>query len=302
MLDFLLRHGEFEANHRELDALFKLGAIPKFGSPISRDGDERFLSWILDLNRIFRAKTGPFVAVADIVRSDLIVSLLHELFLNDILNVFNMDEGLVTIFDAVGHGMSHCEGRSGVFLQGEEGSGDRLLDLTFRPRDNIAVTTNQADRNLLLWFGINRNFASRFEGTLKDERFSNIVSVIFDESLFNEEVEIVLGKLEVAPTLDLVHQRFGNAVGHRGNERTVLFGKNIILGCLTGDQEVGERFADRISNVGEGKLLFISCTRDGDFRDGVALGGRKDFAPGERSTGSGAVSDCFFEGLVFGER
>ena len=154
---------------------------------------------------------------------------------------------------------------------------------------------------MLLWFGINRNFASRFEGTLENKRFSNIVSVVFDESLFDEEVEIVLGELEVAPTLDLVHQRFGNAVGHRGNERTVLLGKNIILGGLAGDQEVGERFPNRIGNVGEGKLFFISCPRDGDFRDRIALGGRKDFAPGERSTGSGAVSDCFFEGLVFGE-
>ena len=154
---------------------------------------------------------------------------------------------------------------------------------------------------MLLWFGIERNFASRFEGTLKDERFSNIVSVIFDESLFNEEVEIVLGKLEVAPTLDLVHQRFGNAVSHRGNERTVLFGKNIILGCLTRDEEVGERFADRISNVGEGKLLFISCTGHRDFRDGIALGGRKNFTPSERATSGSAVRDCFFQGLVFGE-
>jgi hypothetical protein len=94
------------------------------------------------------------------VGSDLVVPLLHELFLNDILNVFDVDEGLVTVFDAVGHGTGHCESRSGVFLQGEEGSSDGLLDLTFRPRDNVAITTNQADRNLLLWFGIERNFAS----------------------------------------------------------------------------------------------------------------------------------------------
>ena len=154
MLDFLFTHRKLEADHRELDALFKLGAIPKLGSPIGCDGDERFLSWVLDLDRIFRTKAGPFVAVADIVRSDLVVSLLHELLLNDILDVFDMDEGLVAVFDAVGHGMGHCESRSGVFLQGEEGSGDRLLDLTFRPRDDIAITTNQADRNLLLWFGI----------------------------------------------------------------------------------------------------------------------------------------------------
>ena len=301
MLDFLFSHRKLEANHRELDALFKLGAIPKLGSPVRCDGDERFLSWILDLDRVFSAKAGPFVAVADVVSSDLVVSLLHELFLNDILDVFDMDEGLVAVFDAVGHGMGHCESRSGVFLQGEEGSGDGLLNLTFRPRDNIAVTTNQADRNLLLWFGINRNFASRFEGTLEDERFSNIVGVIFDESLFDEEVEVILGELKIAATLDLVHQRFGNTVSHRGNERPVLFGEDIILGGLTRDQEVGERFADRIGNVGEGKLLFISCARDSDFRDGIALGGRKDFAPSKRSTGSGAVGDCFFEGLVFGE-
>ena len=131
MLDLLFSHGELEANHGELDALFKLGTIPKVGSPISRDGNKRFLSGILNLDRIFSAETGPFVAVADIVGSDLVVPLLHELFLNDILNVFDVDEGLVTVFDAVGHGTGHCESRSGVFLQGEEGSSDGLLDLTF---------------------------------------------------------------------------------------------------------------------------------------------------------------------------
>ena len=58
----------------------------------------------------------------------------------------------------------------------------------------------------------------------------------------------------------------------------------------------------RNGDVREGELFFGTGTGDGDFRNGIALGGGEDFAPGERSGGAGAAGDGFFEGLVFRER
>lgn len=80
-----------------------------------------------------------------------------------------------------------------------------------------------------------------------------------------------------------------------------MLGEDVILRGFAGNEEVGERFPDRVGNVGEGELLLVAGAGDGDFRDGVAFGRGEDLAPSEGTSGGGAVGDGFFEGLVFVE-
>ena len=213
-----------------------------------------------------------------------------------------MNESLIAILDAIGDSMGDIESRSGIFLEGQESTSDGLLDLAFGPRHNIAIAANEAHCDLLVGLGIDGDLAGGLKGAFKDERLGDVVCVVFDEGLLDKKVEIVLRKLKIAAALDLIHESLGDAVGNGGNERAVLLGEDVVLGSLAGDEEVGEGFANGVGDVREGELFFGTGTGDGDFRNGIALGGGEDFAPGERSGGAGAAGDGFFEGLVFRER
>ena len=272
VLDLLLGHGELEADHRELNALFELGSVPELGGAVGGDGDEGLLGGVFHLDGIVEAEAGALVAVADVVSGNLEVSLAHEFVLNVVLDVFDMNEGLVAGADEVGDGLGDGVCGGGVFLEGEEGTRDGLLDLGLGPGDDVAVAPDEANGHFV-GFLVDGDLAFHVERALEDEGLGDVVSVVFDEGLLDEEVEVVLGELELAAALELAHERGGNAIGDGGDEGAVLLGEDVVLGLVAGDEEVGEGAADGVGDVGEGEDFVGTTAGDGDFRNGGALFG-----------------------------
>jgi len=231
VLDIFLGHGELEADHGKLDTLLEFGAVPELGLAVLGDGDEGFLGGVLDFDRVFEAEAGALVAIADVVGGDLKEALAHEFFLNKVLDILDVDEGLVAEADAGGDGMGDALGAFGVLLDGEKGPGDRLLDLGLGPGDDVAIPPDEANGHGVGLF-VDGDFASALEGALEDERLGDVVGVVFDESLLDEEVEVVLGELEVSSTLNLIHERLGNAVGDGRDEGAVFVGEDGVLGLV----------------------------------------------------------------------
>lgn len=146
-----------------------------------------------------------------------------------------------------------------------------MLDLSLRPGDDVAIPANEADRHLRLRLICDGDLAFEVERALEDERFGDVVRVVLDEGFFDEEVEVVLRELELSPTLHLLHERGGDALGYAGDEGAVLLGEDFIFRLIPRNEEVGEGAADGVSYVSEGEDLITPATCDGDFWDGGAL-------------------------------
>ena len=249
MLDLFLGHGELEADHGELDALLEFSAVPEVGlAVIGGDGDEGFLGGVLDFDGVVEAEAGALVAVADVVSGNFEEALTHELLLNEVLDVFDVDEGLVAETDGGGDGMGDALSALGVFLDGEEGAGDSLLDLGLGPGNDVAIASDEADGHGVRLVG-DGDFALEIEGALEDEGFGDVVGVVFDEGLLDEEVEVVLGELELAAALDLLHEGGRDTLGDAADKGAVFFGKDGVLGLVAGDEEVGEGAANGFGDV-----------------------------------------------------
>ncbi len=301
--DVFLGDGNIESDEAELDALFELGTVPEGGGAIGMGNDDHgFLSGVFGLDGVFFAEAGAFVTVADVVGGDFEEALAHEFFLDEVLHVLDVDEGGFAGANTGGDGLGDGGGSDGLVADGEEGAGDGVFDFGLGPGDDVSVPADEADGHFVGGVFVDGDFAGVFEGALEDEGFGNVVGVVFDEGFFNEEVEIVLGELEGAASLDLVHEGGGDAVGDAGDEGTISLGEDLVFGLLSGDEEVGERAADGISDVGEGEDFLEAGTGDGDFRDGGAVLGGEGFTPGVSGWAFGGETggDGFFEGEVFG--
>ena len=144
-----------------------------------------------------------------------------------------------------------------------------MFDFGFGPRDDIAVTTNEAHGHFDRFF-LDGNLTGAFERALEDERLCNVVRVVLDEGFFDEEIEVVLAELQIATALHLVHERGGNAMRNGRDEGAVLLRENTVLRLFAGDEKVGERLANGVGDVSEREVFFLSATCDDDFRNGCS--------------------------------
>ena len=155
--------------------------------------------------------TGTFFTVAEVVTRDIEVFLTHQFVFDEVLNVLDMNEGLVASAHVRGDGLGNLGGRSRVEFEGEEGAGNGLFDLGFGPGDDIAIATDKAHGHFVRFF-IDGDFASAFKRAFKDEGLGNVVRVVLDEGFFDEKIEVVLAELQITAALDLTHERGGDAV------------------------------------------------------------------------------------------
>jgi hypothetical protein len=88
---------------------------------VGGDGDHELLVGVLGVGFEFLAEAGALGAVEDVVFGGLEVALAHEFLLDHVLDVLDVDEGLVATADALGDAAGDVDGGLGVFLDGEEG-------------------------------------------------------------------------------------------------------------------------------------------------------------------------------------
>ena len=223
---------------------------------------------------------GTLFTVAEVVTCNIEVLLTHEFVFNEVLNVLDVNESLVASAHLSGDGLGDLGSGCGVELESEESAGDGLLDLGLGPRDDVAIATNEAHGHFLGFF-VNGNFAGAFERALEDERLRDIVCVVLDESFFDEKIEVVLAKLQVAAALDLTHERRGNTMCDGRNKGAVLLGEDGVFGLVAGDEEVGKGFADGIGDIGEREAFLLTTPGNDDFRNGRAERGVEGLTPSE---------------------
>ena len=105
------------------------------------------------------------------------------------------------------------------------------------------------------------------------------MSVVFDESFFDEKRQIMLGEAERTALLRLLGEAQSHRVGHIRDEAAILLVEDVFL--LARKQQVGEGFSDFVCDIREVERLFVAvsaCHRDPRER---VCRGRNRFAPGE---------------------
>lgn len=145
-------------------------------------------------------------AVEDVALGGFVVALAHEFFLNEVLNVLDVDKGMALAAHAVGHSGGDGGGRFWVGLDGEEGFAAGDFDFYGIPGHDAAIAADEADVG-----GFRGGFLGDFEGAIagragEDEAFGHIVGVIFDEGFFDEEGEVVLREAEAASVANLFEE------------------------------------------------------------------------------------------------
>ena len=89
--------------------------------------------------------------------------------------------------------------------------------------------------------------------------------IVFDQSLLDKEVQIIMAQLNRSPTLHLLHKAFGNTEGYSRDEITILIVEDPFLLLLARKKKIGERFPNGISHIRQGKLHLPSTPRYNDF-------------------------------------
>jgi hypothetical protein len=83
---------------------------------VGGDGDHEFLVGILGAGLLFLAEARALGAVEDVVLGGLEVALAHEFLLHHVLDVLDVDEGLVAAADALGDARAMSMAGSGFSL------------------------------------------------------------------------------------------------------------------------------------------------------------------------------------------
>ena len=294
-LDLVFGEAEIEADGGEGDAFFEVEPIPEGGLAIfAEDDDHGLLVGVLGGFLVVDAVAGALEAVGHVGAHGLEVTEAAEFFLDHVLDVFDLDEGLFTSADAIGDGLGDLDGGLGGLTDGEECLADSDFDFGLGPGDNVAIAADQADGHGL-WGGIDIDVAAALVGAAEGEGFGDIVGVIFDEGLFDEEVEVVFRQAQAATVFDVLGERLSDIVSDGGNEGAVGVVEYAVLLGLAGDEQVGEGGADGIGDLRERELGLVGTGSDGDLGVNGMEFHTKHIAPGELVCGDvGAVSDDFF--------
>ena len=113
------------------------------------------------------------------------MTLAHHLFLDGVLHIFDVDEGLAADVEAICHRTGDFNCGLGVEVQGKEGLANSDLDLGLAPGHHLAVAADQADGN---WLALDS--ALRLV-TTEHEAAGHIMRVVLDQCLLNQKVDVV---------------------------------------------------------------------------------------------------------------
>ena len=139
-----------------------------------------------------------------------------------------MDEGLIAAADSVSHAFCDIDGRLGVFLDGEESLAHGDFDFRFRPRNDVAAATDETDGQRIRAC-MDIDAAVFFHRTTEGEGLCDVVGLVFEQGLFDEQIEVSFGQAQAATLVEGLGQRICNAMGDVRNELTVDVGEDGIL-------------------------------------------------------------------------
>ena len=279
--DLLRRADELEAGGGEGDAFTQLVAVPEVGGTVGvLDEDHRLLTVVDDgrLGGEELAFAGALGAVKDVVLSDLIVTLAHQLFLDEVLDLLDADDGLSEVSDAAGDGGSDALARGGVLLERVEGHTHSEGNLVGEPRHHLAVAAHEAGRD---GEGLNGGGLEAAAG--EEEALGDVVAVIAHEGVLDGLQDEAFADLDAG-----LGEHADDVAGDGGDELAVGFGEDVLF--LTGDEEVGERGADDVGDL-----------RGIEAGGGTTGDGGQRFTPVEAGLGAGRGADGIFECDIFAE-
>ena len=153
-----------------------------------------------------------------------------------------MEKGLFDLESTFRDRAANGSGGGGILLQGEKGFTNGDLDFAFVPRHHLMITADEADGDTV-------RFAGNIElgGALKQEALGDIVSVIIDESFFDEHVKIVKGDADRAALEGFLGEMRGNFAGNVGDKTLVFLVKNICFAL--GLEQVGQGTTNGIGDL-----------------------------------------------------
>ena len=150
--------------------------------------------------------------------------------------------------------------------------------------------------------GVDIDAAGLLHGAAEGEGLRDVVGFVFEQGLFDEQIEVGFGKTEAAAGFEGCREGGGDGVGDVGDELAVDVGEDGGFVLLAGNEQVGERVADGVGDVFEGEMGIDRAAGDDDVRIRRAFLGRQDLAPGEAAVEDGegeAVGDDLLEEVVF---
>ena len=200
--DFFGGEAEFEADGAEFDALFEVFAVPEFvravglfdhdhgrlagGGDVAERGIITFVVVVGDV-----AVVVALGAVKDVGLGDFEVAGFHELFLDDVLDLFDVHKGLLGAEHAGGDGFGDGDGFGGVLLEREEGFAHGDLNLLVDVGHDVVGAADDADAG-----GGGAATGVELAGAVQEEALGDVVGAVVDEGLLDELVEVVEGYLE----------------------------------------------------------------------------------------------------------
>ena len=280
-LDLLRGADELEAGSGEGDTLAQFVAVPEVGGAVGVLDENHRLLTVVDDGRLGRkelAFAGAGGAIEDIVLGDLVVALTHQLFLDEILDLLDTDDGLAEVSDAAGDAGSDALRGGGILLEREEGHGDGLADFAGEPRHHQAVATHQTGRD---GEGLDQSGLEAAAG--EQEALGDVVAVVAHEGVFDGLQNQAFADLDAG-----LGEHADDVAGHGGDELAVGLGENILF--LAGDEEVSERGADDV-----GDLRGVEAAGDAPGDGGQRL------TPVEARLGAGRGAHGVLEGDIFAE-
>ena len=192
---------------------------------------------------------------------------LHELFLHDVLDLFDVDEGLLGRVEALGHGFRDADGRSRVLMLREESLPDGDFHLLFAPRNHLLVAPDDLE-GALDRIAVQRNLA----GAVHQKALGNDVVVVVHEGLLDEFVQGIEGQaygVTYPAQIRQIRDQFTANACHPG---AVVVGKDLLV--ATGDTNVGERLTESIGDFADHELLFAVWAQQNDRRQDHLLVGQ----------------------------
>ena len=220
-LDLDFGKAEVESDRSERNALLEFHAIPeRRAALLVGNSDHVLLVGIFGVGFLFLAKARALGAIKNVVLGRLEVALAHQFLLHHVLHILDVDERLVAAADFFRHRMSDIDCGLGVFLDRQEGLAHGDFDFRFRPWHDVAVAADEA-HGQRADAGIEIDRSVLFERAAEGERLGNIVGLVFEQGLFDEQVEVRFGKTQAAAFVERLGQRVGNRVRDIGNKLTV---------------------------------------------------------------------------------
>ena len=190
--------------------------------------------------------------VEDIGLGYFIVAVFHEFLLDEILNVFDVDEGLFEAQEMFSDFAGDVDSGPRVLVEGEKGFADGDFDFVGIPGNDVAVAADEAEIRGL----VGRSTA------VKEKALGDVVSTVFDKGLFDGEMDVVVvyGRIGLALSF-----RAKDLLGSAGNGSN----KFAVGGCedvfpFTGDEEVSKGTPNGVCDLAEVAVACVAIDYDLD--------------------------------------